>query len=164
MPRSAATIFGIALAAFSIGFNTARYPVVWEMVGPATADATPASLATVSQMARPEAPEPPPSPTYAAASEPAKPIDVKPAAETAGKGAGDLVAAAKPDASAAANADASAIRSLIPVRPISIGSGPIDGVVIRRLPLVGQNPNDGPSQPVGPSNGSVPIYPTTGIE
>ena len=36
MPRSAATIFGLALVAFSIGFNTVRYPIVWDMVGPAS--------------------------------------------------------------------------------------------------------------------------------
>ena len=37
MPRSAAAILGLTLVAFSIGFNTVRYPMVWEMIGPARA-------------------------------------------------------------------------------------------------------------------------------
>jgi hypothetical protein len=35
MPRSVAVFFGFVSVAFSIGFNTMRYPVVWDMVGPA---------------------------------------------------------------------------------------------------------------------------------
>ncbi len=35
MLRTAATLLGFAVVAFSIGFNTIRYPLVWEMTGPA---------------------------------------------------------------------------------------------------------------------------------
>ena len=53
MPRSATTILGFVLVAFSIGFNTIRYPVVWEMVNPARANET-AEPATVTPPVEPE--------------------------------------------------------------------------------------------------------------
>ena len=33
MPKTLPAIVAVAVIAFSIGFNTARYPIVWEMVG-----------------------------------------------------------------------------------------------------------------------------------
>jgi hypothetical protein len=33
MPKTLPAILAVAVIAFSIGFNTARYPIVWEMVG-----------------------------------------------------------------------------------------------------------------------------------
>jgi hypothetical protein len=35
MPKFYSTIGAVAIIAFSIGFNVARYPMVWEMIGPA---------------------------------------------------------------------------------------------------------------------------------
>ncbi len=34
MPKTLPALVAVAIIAFSIGFNTARYPIVWEMVGP----------------------------------------------------------------------------------------------------------------------------------
>jgi len=65
MPRIAASIGVIALIAFSIGFNMARYPRVWEMVGgplplmqsekslPSQATTEPASAPQTATAARP---------------------------------------------------------------------------------------------------------------
>ena len=36
MPKTLPAIVAAAVIAFSIGFNTARYPIVWEMVGAST--------------------------------------------------------------------------------------------------------------------------------
>ena len=33
MPKTLPALVAVAVIAFSIGFNTARYPIVWEMVG-----------------------------------------------------------------------------------------------------------------------------------
>ena len=46
---------GLVLVASSIGFNTVRYPVVWEMVGPARANES-AQPAAASQPEKPESP------------------------------------------------------------------------------------------------------------
>ena len=48
MPKSAATIFGLALVAVSIGFNIWRYPIVWRMSGP-TAPSTAQTAAAPPQ-------------------------------------------------------------------------------------------------------------------
>jgi hypothetical protein len=34
MPKTLPALVAVAIIAFSIGFNAARYPIVWEMVGP----------------------------------------------------------------------------------------------------------------------------------
>ena len=54
MPKTAATMTGLLLAACSIGFNTVRYPIVSEMVGPALASAPSADR----RRRQPEAPSP----------------------------------------------------------------------------------------------------------
>jgi pyruvate/2-oxoglutarate dehydrogenase complex dihydrolipoamide acyltransferase (E2) component len=63
MPRTAAAILGLTFVAFSIGFNTVQYPVVWEMVGPVPANES-AQAAVVSPSEEPEslAPAVPPQP------------------------------------------------------------------------------------------------------
>jgi hypothetical protein len=167
MPRSAATVFGLVLVAFSIGFNTARYPVVWEMVKPARASES-AQAAIASQAEQPE-PPPPPQPVP---SLPAKPIDVKPASDSASKVVADTAApadAAPARPVEAATGQSETRKALVPVTPISSERGlageSVVGVGIRRLPPVP------PSDPLAVShdaavlaNGSIPFYPTTGIE
>ncbi|GEM_PF-2213245 len=79
MAKTTATIFGLVLAAVSIGVNITRYPIVWQMADPRLAAAStdsPASEASSGEQpaseARPESLPNPPSPAppaeqYAAA-------------------------------------------------------------------------------------------------
>ena len=75
MPKTAAAVLGFALVTGSIGFNTVRYPVVWQMVGsvnpsqPAT-ESNPAVAAPQSIASEPTAPESP-APAAMRMSEPA---------------------------------------------------------------------------------------------
>ncbi len=185
MPRSAATILGLALVAFSIGFNTARYPIVWEMVSPTRA----------SEKAQPSAPSPPEQPASRPPAPPqrpapprkAEPIAVKPAPKPpapkppapkvakksvvddsrptgAGPASGRAVANDK-----AAPAKAKPQKRLVPVTQVTLANAPANeatgAAVIRRLPPV--EPTDSSSanrQPAIFSGGSIPVYPTTGIE
>jgi hypothetical protein len=99
MPRPATVLLGLILVACSIGFNTMRYPVVWEMVGPAqTHPSAQSAAATQSEKAEPSVPsqqaEPPPAP-------PAKPIEAPTAtASTDGVGAGNAGGDSPMDANA----------------------------------------------------------------
>jgi hypothetical protein len=154
MPRSAATIIQLTLVAFSIGFNTVRYPVVWEML---SADGSGGSGQPVS-VPQPQPQEPPAS--VQEVSPPARPIEVPPAAQIADRRAGE-------QSPPAAQQDAG--RPLVPVTRISLqngpGSGAADGAVIRRLPPVEQtNTNSVSPQRGGLSSDTIPVYPTTGIE
>lgn len=75
MPKTAATLLGFAIVVVSIGFNTTRYPVVWEMVGPA---GQPAGAADTTQPAMPSANTESPAPV---AQESPSPLPAAPAAE-----------------------------------------------------------------------------------
>lgn len=194
MPRSAATILGLALVAFSIGFNTVRYPVVWEMVSPARA----------SEKVKPSAPSPPeepasrpPAPPQRPAPPPrkAEPIAVKPAPKPPAAKPAPKVAAAKPAPKVAKKSRADDSRStssgpasdraaandkaapaevkpqkpLVPVTQVSPANAPVSeatsAAVLHRLPPV--EPTDANSaspQPAVFSGGSIPVYPATGIE
>ena len=66
MPKIAPVLGAIALVAIAIALNMARYPAVWEMIGPAPDAAQPR--------------DPPPS---AGSAEPARVLPSEPAAETA---------------------------------------------------------------------------------
>jgi hypothetical protein len=169
MPRSAATLLGLMLVACSIGFNTVRYPVVWEMVSPVQAN-QPLQPAAAPQPEKPEGPtaaqpEPPPAPS-------SKPIEVKPTAEFAQQIVVEHPASNK---AKSANGDAEAAeqqgrKALVPVIPVSSSSGvpgseAAGGVGIRRLPPVEQTgSNLANRDPARSFDNSIPVYPTTGIE
>lgn len=58
MPKTAAAVLGFALVTGSIGLNTARYPAVWRMVGPAdqavlTSEAIPSASSPATSADRP---------------------------------------------------------------------------------------------------------------
>jgi hypothetical protein len=182
MPRFAATILGLVLVAFSIGFNTVRYPVVWEMVNPARANET-VQPATVTQPAEPESLAPAPPVPASPPPEPAKPIEVTPTPEVKAApevtdktvdgntqvgegGTSDGDAAAKSEE--AVEAELAARKPLVPVTVVSTPSVPGDeaggGAGISRLPPVDQNDPNLASRNAQLSGGSIPIYPTTGIE
>ena len=158
MPRSAATIFGLALAACSIGFNTVRYPMVWEMIGPARVGER--ALSSVpSPPAEPASHPPTPPPRAAPPSRPApsprkaEPIAVKPAPVVAQKSVAkqpqpaaagpkndQAAAGPKPAATKQVAAAPKPQKQLVPVTQVSLPNAPADaatiGTVIRRLPPV----------------------------
>jgi hypothetical protein len=162
----------LMLVAFSIGFNTVRYPVVWEMVNPARASES-VQPAAASQPEKPESPTPAPPP-----SNPAKPIAVQPAPEATDKTViGNAQSAesnsASGDAATASEEAAAAEREvrkpLVPVTPVSapnaLRNEAAGGAGIRRLPPVARaNANPVNRDPTRPFDGSIPVYPTTGIE
>jgi hypothetical protein len=166
MPRSAATILQLALVAFSIGFNTVRYPVVWEMLSAAGSGASGQPTAAQQQQQQ----EPPAS--VQEASPPARPIEAPPAAQVADRRGAEQsppAAAACPNANQRAADQPDAGRPLVPVTRISAQSAPesgaADAAVIRRLPPVEQaNLNSVNPQRGGLPSDTIPIYPTTGIE
>jgi hypothetical protein len=181
MPRFAATILGLVLVAFSIGFNTLRYPVVWEMVNPARASES-AQPATVTQPEKPESPAPTPPAPASPPSEPAKPIEVTPMPEVKavpevtekivdgnaqlGEGGTSDGDAAKSEE--AAEAELAARKPLVPVTAVSAphvpGNEAVGGAGISRLPPVDRNDPNLANRNAQLSGGSIPIYPTTGIE
>lgn len=175
-------MLGLVLVAFSIGFNTDRYPVVWEMVNPTRANET-AQPATVTRPAEPECPAPAPPAPAAPPPEPAKPIEVTPTPEVKAApdvtdkivdgnvqpgegGASDSDAAAKTEE--AVEAELAARKPLVPVTvvnsPSVAGNVAVGGAGISRLPPVDRNDPNLASRNAQLSNGSIPIYPTTGIE
>ena len=165
MPRSAATILGLMLVAFSIGFNTVRYPVVWEMVSPARTSES-AQPAAASRPAEPENPAPATPPSHTA-----KPIEVQPAPEVTGKIVigNSQSAEAGPTSSDAATAELETRKPLVPVMPVSspnaLGDEAAGGAGIRRLPPVERaDSNSANHHPTVSVDGSIPVYPTTGIE
>ena len=157
MPRPAAIIMGLVLVASSIGFNMVRYPMVWEMVGPvqASESAQPAAVQEQEQHENQPSAEPfKPSPLPA---RPIEPIEVKPTPEV-----GDQVIADD----GISLTDLEPRKPLVPVMPIGLssmgGSAAMGGEGIRRLPPVDASvaaPNHGQF-----ADGTIPIYPTTGIE
>jgi hypothetical protein len=179
MPRSAATIFGIALVAASIGFNTWRYPSVWRLVG------TPATSATNTELLQ--------KATSAPAAQPAKVSPVDPASAAAAptlatKSEVSPVAIAAVAASAAPvevgppiKAEAVAAERRLPVSTVqekalvpvpklvslekkSTGVGEVAGLV-RRLPTVDLSvPSPAVRYASESSGGAIPIYPSTGIQ
>ena len=161
MPRTAATILGLTLVAFSIGFNTVRYPVVWEMVNPARASEL-AQPAATSQTQESDSLTPP--------STPAKPIEVQPTPDPAPKTTADSAAPAegKPSGSDSAFADGETRTRLVPVTPLNLVGARADASAsegVRRLPPVAAGDADLANRdPARIFGGSIPVYPTTGIE
>jgi len=143
MPKMAAMLLGLALVVFSIGFNTARYPIVWGMVGPVgqpAAASEPASIAP-PQPAQPENPAP------------AEPQQPSPVAELP----------ADTDQTAAL---AESRKPLVPVLPISVpkdAAGNADPAAgIHRLPPVDHSgPGPGDRYTAQFFAGAVAVYPST---
>jgi hypothetical protein len=170
MPRSVAMMLGLMLAAFSIGYNTVHYPVVWEMVGPGqTRPTEQPAVASQSEKDEPLAPTAHPEPAPA---HPATPIAVQPAPVATDKVVADKPAPVETKPANGNNPPAAAIDARKPLVPITLVSSPnasgsimASGAGIRRLPPVGTtatNPTICDAAPSG--SASIPFYPTTGIE
>lgn len=161
MQRTAAVMLGVALVALSIGVNTARYPVVWEMVRPmgaseateatGTADAAKGTAAAMEGQPASESLESP------------RPIEL-PSATQGGTDGGVHVAAGLSLSGTDAGNPGSGQKALVPVLPVGLSMSSSDGTAesgIRRLPPV----TSGWANPSAESYGnSIPVYPTTGIE
>jgi hypothetical protein len=186
MPKTAATITGLMLAACSIGFNTVRYPIVSEMVGPLLASAPPGDVcdAGVPPAASGNAAVPPAATADAQTATKEEPLPSAPAVLAEVKPVPDLATvvpdaippvAERTDKPAAAKDDDAAAGSTVPEKPLVpvsqaavLGSTPAGGELagaVRRLPPVD------PNQPPPPSGrnwqsagGAVPVYPSTGIK
>ena len=143
MPKMAATLLGLALVAFSIGFNTARFPIVWGMVGPVgqpEAAIEPASKA-------------PPQPAHPENPAPVEPQQPSPTAEPP----------ADSDQTAAL---AESRKPLVPVLPASVpkdAAGNADPAAgICRLPPVDHSgPGPGDRYTAQFFAGAVAVYPST---
>ena len=168
MPRSAATMLGLILVAASIGFNTVRYPVVWQMLSPANA-AQPSPPKT----SPPEEPESPAAPAHQPAppSPPAVPMAIRHEPEVAEKVAVGNPAPAETKTATGINATVvEARKPLVPVPPLGLHNAPGNeaaGVAgIRRLPplLTQTEPIVAARNPSESIDGSIPMYPSTGIE
>jgi cytoskeletal protein RodZ len=164
-------MLGLVLVAVSIGFNAVRYPVVWEMIGPAVTSESASHPVTLAQKSdnppqqQPVVPTPPPI----------RPIEVKPAPEVGNKVVKESAAPASPMPASGAGTVAKSMeagvpepeakKSLVPVAPVGLsnatGNELAGGAGIRRLPPVDPRV----VAPTGQlSNGTIPVYPTTGIE
>jgi hypothetical protein len=138
-------LLGLALVVFSIGFNTARYPIVWGMVGPGgqpAAASEPASRAP-PQPAQSEDPAPPQP------AQPENPVPAEPPADS------DQTAAL-----------AESRKPLVPVLPISVpkdAAGNADPAAgICRLPPVDHSgPRPGDRYTAQFFAGAVAVYPST---
>jgi hypothetical protein len=165
MSRTAAAILGLTLVALSIGFNTVRYPAVWDMSGPAQAsESAPAVAASPSERTEgptPALPQPAASPPPAAQAE-ANPspqdrfaADRSAPAETASPGNAD-------SAAFAGSIDASETRR--PLVPVMSPRGNELASSVRRLPPVDRAYSNRTDR--SPGNifaGPTPVYPKTGI-
>ncbi len=178
MPRIAAAAGVLTLIVFSIGFNIARYPTVWDMVDPMSHLPQPAksapsiAMAESSADAQPEAavqptaswqPTPVPLPADAPLREVpsgARSSDEDPPDDALGETESE-----QPDL---ADVPASDKRSIWLVRSVvePDASVPLDETArLCRLPPVDRTAafaSGGATPPA--ADGSIPIYPTTGIE
>ena len=163
MLRAAATLFGCAIVAFSIGFNTKRYPVVWEMTAPVRANesAHPAIASPSVESERHASPEP---------TAPVVHSDIKPIPDVAER-AEDAQVKAPPRPTPAADTTAPTLTSethtpLVPVTPVSLPATSADKTAwapgVQRLPTIERS--DSTRLVRAPaSDGPLPRYPSTGI-
>ncbi|MGA2058982.1 MAG: hypothetical protein ABSG67_00765 [Thermoguttaceae bacterium] len=163
MPKTLPAIVAVAVIAFSIGFNTARYPIVWEMVGAS------ARLAEESGGTEAAAAPQPAKTDELTASIPSDNPALTPSAETQGP------AAILPDQAIAVKTEPAGAESspaFVPLVPVPgylfNDNGLQDGgqnTGVRRLPPVyeeapipaGRYAAEYPQAP-------VTIYPSTGVE
>lgn len=181
-------MFGLFLVAGSIGFNTLRYPIVWQMVG-TTLQAAPAETPAKPREEVNDLKSPPAANSTPAPVSPAQPAEIKPVPDVTERiPANDLPAIPTylEEATESSHGPASAERPTEPrgsLIPVSRG---VDGAEtsgntefaasVRRLPKVedtsnaawppnadaayGRTPTDAPL----PSQGGCPIYPSTGLQ
>jgi hypothetical protein len=179
MPKSAATIFGLALVAVSIGFNIWRYPIVWRMTAPSAPPAT--KTATAAPRPAPAAVEPARSSVATSAVQPIKLPPPKPESATpplalAGSEAPKPIpgVANSPTADAMATAEQSPSapdnleKPLVPIPRMATAAIPIGtpkaAKEMHRLPPVDPNmPTLVGLSSCSSSAGAIPIYPSTGI-
>jgi hypothetical protein len=160
MTRTAATLIGFALVALSIGFNTMRYRVVWEMASPAPANES-AQAAAASPPEKAESLAPAPAPASQA--------EAKPNPEPADRIAADRTTSAETNPSgyadsATATGSLSGSEAQRPLVPITRRGETELAAGVRRLPPVDQANRvrmDGGAG--GVFGGSIPAYPRTGI-
>jgi len=174
MPRSAATIIGLALVAVSIGFNIWRYPIVWRMISPVAAPAAPRAPAAV-EASHPSAAASAVQPIKLppAQPQPATPQPATPPLMLATQGEPKPVRGPASDAAPAAAerglpASTSLEKPLVPVPRMAAVAKPIGtadaAAAVRRLPPVDPNvPTMSGSYASGRSD-AIPIYPSTGIQ
>jgi hypothetical protein len=170
MSRTAASTLGLILVALSIGFNTMRYPVVWEMAGPAqanepaqTAAASPSEKADDVAQVRPPQPasQTEPSPAGQAESKPNSDLVDRMAADRSASGETNAPSNAERDANAGSFDKPETQRPLVPVT--SLGGTEL-AAGVRRLPPVDRVNSGRMGRSAGSiSGGSFPVYPSTGI-
>lgn len=157
MPRIAAAVGVFALIAFSIGFNLARYPVVWEMVGVVP------QLSQPSQPRHPAAAAEPSAGTEPSAATPSEPAvqSTPPEGSTLPEASNDRAATSETISPSASGSE------LAPGGRRGLQEGPAAqsdlAPRVRRLPPIDRvaPPATGDPTPVQP--GDPPsLYPTTG--
>ncbi len=163
MPRTVAAMLGVALVAFSIGFNTVRYPIVWEMVNATepSGRAEPSDMAAASQGSAVTSTMPLPAPV-----DPPKPIETAAPPQVVGEAAAGGTQELYAGNDEGVPVQREAQKALVPVVPVALSMTASDnaaGVGIRRLPPVTQGYAN-PANVAQSLGGSIPIYPTTGIE
>jgi hypothetical protein len=188
MPRTAATLCGLVLVALCIGLNTVRYPIVRQMLAStAVASVSDPSSSPATDQPAPAADSPPsrvpsetaPSSSAAAAVKPVPEVaqgsDGERATSTSGANDGTVSAETKTPIPDPPSGDAeSAGRSLKPERPlVPVPAIPVPGgaalgvdpaALVRRLPPVDANqPVPAGSMGASSPDGTIPVYPTTGI-
>lgn len=149
MSRTAAATLGLTLIALSIGFNTVRYPAVWDMSGPApaseSAPAVAASPSKITEGPTPTLPQPAAFPPLA--------DDRSAPAESA----------SNVDSTAhAGSVDAPETRP--PLVPVVSPRGNELAAGVRRLPPVDRAYSDRTDRSPGNIfSAPIPVYPRTGI-
>lgn len=164
MAKTMATIFGLVLAAVSIGLNTARYPIVWQMAEPALASKTNDESPPVALPEQPATPVPPvatPEATDRFTKDDPQPEETAPTIEYDVSPTDDLPVTERPTAASPVMEE-----PLTPVYFAGLSGGGESGTVaheaVRRLPpVVWSDPIPAGSWS---NNGSIPVYPSTGIE
>jgi hypothetical protein len=162
MSRTAATMLGFVLVALSIGFNTMRYPAVWEMAGPAQANES-VQAAAVSPPEKTESLAPASSPSLTGQAE------SRPNPEPAERIAADRSTSAEtnPPGNAASAVDAGSPSGTEPQRPlvpVTRQSGTELAGGVRRLPPVDRVNSVRMDRGAGSVfSGPIPAYPSTGM-
>jgi cell division protein FtsN len=170
MPRIAVAVAVVALIAFSIGFNTVRYTVVWDMVG---------GSSHPSQPSQPSPSATPPQSTTVVQNDAADRTAVESQREATGYEDPYDLAARQPQQSGPTTQDSPAVEAAEPTAPLAstpqlARAEPADarqdtaacwdpGGEIRRLPPVDQvAPSPADRRLVLSPQDPIPIYPGSG--
>ena len=164
MPKPAITLLGLMLAAVSIGWNTWRYPVVWQMVDSRTPSVSAGESAPAATEPSAKSTEPSAKPTEPSEKSASKAKAALPAAIASATPLPDVPKKIIPDRAAAtlevSPASAVGERQLRPISAIP-SSGGDAAAVLQRLPPV--DPNEPPpSFDLRTADGGTIVYPSTG--